>query len=464
MLDATQHSIVWRLRDAARYLGSIIPNMTSEPAPRDQEAWCRHWREAMTPQRMNRLSGAHSAIEDGLKHLIKRNGGSYSRTHELSVLLDELRASAPGVAGSLDNAFNAATEFYGTDTGHADHYHLASLSDYLEEVGTKELYERMRYVELESSVDDPALERLHIEFHYEILCALDEAIQPLYGTIADRVEELARLAFLGGSQLDSLTSQGEASKAAYVGWLEEQDSYVDAIRRLTASRNAIEDEHANRAAIGVCYELTGSEDLALRTIAFALIRCGTVDLRAQRGEIETCVRRPEGAVNDIVSTPAGDDLGYMRHLPTGFWLATDAPHDTSPKWFRTESDARLYLAHLFLVEVHIVTPRGSSSCRVRSPRSLGTPEARASWSVASINFGGFATDKIWLKLWESQHDLRVGEQIEIREEPESPRCWRGRVTDVVCHHVLIGETELLTSPRRGRRGKESDIGVGERSR
>ena len=205
MLDATEHSIVWRLRDAARYLGSIIPNMTSAPAPRDQEGRHRHLREAMTPQRMNRLSIAHSAIEDGLKHLIKSNGGSYSRTHNLCVLLDELRTSNSELVESLDNAFNAATEFYGTDTRHPDHRHLASLSDYLEKSGTRELFELMRYVELDSWIDDPALERVHIEFHYEILCALDEAIQPRYGTIADRVEELARLAFLDGSRFADTT-------------------------------------------------------------------------------------------------------------------------------------------------------------------------------------------------------------------------------------------------------------------
>ena len=454
MLDATEHSIVWRLRDAARYLGSIIPNVTSAPAPRDREGRHRHWREAMTPQRMNRLSIAHSAIEDGLKHLIRSNGASYSHTHELSVLLDELRTSNPGVAGSLDNAFEAATEFYGTDTGYPDYRHLASLSDYLETSGTKELFERMRYVELESSVDDPALERVHIEFHYEVLCALDEAIQPRYGTTVDRVEELARLAFLDGSRVDPLASHGEASRAAYDRWLEEQDSYADAIRRLTTSCNAIEDEHANSAAIGVCYKLTGSEDLALRTIAFALIQCGTVDLPAQCGEVETCVRRPEGAVNDIVSTPAGDDLGYMRHLPTGFWLATDDLQDTYPEWFRTETDARLYLAHLFLVEVHIVTVRGASCYRVRSPHSFGTAATRASRSVAWINWAGFVTDSIWLKLWESQHDLRVGEQIEIREEPEASHYWSGRVTAVDLQNVMIGETKLLSSRPRGSRGKE----------
>ena len=452
MLDATEHSIVWRLRDAARYLASIIPNMTSAPGPRDKEGRHRHWREAMTPQRMNRLSTAHSAIEDGLKHLIKRSGATYSHTHELRVLLDELRGNAPGIAASLDRSFDAATEFYGTDTQNPDHAHLASLSDYLATSGTADLFKRMRYVGLESSIYDPGLEMVHIEFHYEILCALDEAVQPRYGPTADRVEYFARQAFLSSPRLDSVASHGEASKEAYVEWLEEQYTYVDAIRILTASRNAIEDEHANSAAIGVCYELTGCEDdLALRTIAFALIESGLsriVDQPAQHGEIETRVKRPQGARNKIVTTPAGDQLGVMRHLATGFWLATDDPHDTYPEWFRTESDARLYLAHLFLIEVPIVTAHGSASYRMVSPRPLRSPMEREMLSVHWINWAGLGnTDSIWLKLWESQHGLRVGEQIKIRAARESPLYWRGRITSVAGQNVVIGETELLPSCR-----------------
>lgn len=67
--------------------------------------------------------------------------------------------------------------------------------------------------------------------------------------------------------------------------------------------------------------------------------------------------------------------------------------------------------------------------------------------LVRINWAGFGADSFWLKLWESQHDLRVGEQIEIRAEPESPIYWRGRVTDVAGQNVSIGETELRSSRR-----------------
>ena len=446
-LDNVEHSILWRMRDAAQYLGSIIPNLTSTPVARDKEGRHRQLREAITPQRLNRLSTAHSAIEDGLKHLIKSSGASYTHTHELRLLLDNLRICNSRVTETLDDAFQAATVFYGTDTHDPNLCHLASLSDYFDKSGTKEQFERMRYIELESSIDDPALEWIHIEFHYEILCALDECIQPRYGTTAERVEYFARQAFLTGQRFESLALHGEASKEAYVSWLEEQDSFVEAIRQLTASRNAIEDEHANSAAIGVCYDLTGSEDLALRTIAFALVQSSVVDLPAQHGAVETRVWRSEDGFNQVVTTPAGDFLGYIRQLSTGFWLATDDPHDTYPEWFRTELDARLYLARLHLIEVTIVTPRGFSSYGLFISRPNRNRGALDIWMMLEINWAISIRNGIWLKFWELPNDLRVGEHIEVRERPISDMYWCGRIINVTGNNVLLGDTELRSSGR-----------------
>ena len=63
-LDAVGHSILWRIRDAARYLGTIVPAMASSPDSFDdegKEGFQHRLHESMTPQRMNRLLVAHSA-------------------------------------------------------------------------------------------------------------------------------------------------------------------------------------------------------------------------------------------------------------------------------------------------------------------------------------------------------------------------------------------------------------------
>ncbi len=450
LLDTVGHSILWRIRDAARYLGTIVPTMASSSDSFDdegEEGFQHRLHESMTPQRMNRLLVAHSAAEDGFKFLIRRNGARYSKTHNLLTLLNELRACDPSTAKWLDDAFAAVTAFYSTDMSDPDHRHLASISAYLEKVGDPRHFELMRYLELESSVYDPALQYLHIEFHYEILCALDEAIQPHYGTISNRVESLARTEFLRSDRLSSVGSHGEESQDAYARWFEEQSSFVEAMRKLTACRGAIGDQYAGRVASSVCYKMTGHEDLALQAIANGLIRLEP----AQQGEIETRVHRPEEMGNRLVATPAGDVLGNMRPLPTGFWLATDDPSRGSPSWFRTERDARLYLAHMFFGELSVITERGRFRYQVRSKRPHRPPHDRQWMSLHDFNWADPNTGDVLLRLWDARHGLQSGEYIKIDRDAGASRgdlYWCGHVTEVAGHVVYLVETKLRHLPSR----------------
>ena len=447
-MDAVGHSIVWRIRDAARYLGTIVPTMASSRScfgdDEGEEVFQRRLHESMTPQRMNRLLVAHSAAEDGYKFLIRRSGARYSKTHDLMTLLNELRACDPSVAKGLDDAFAAVTAFYGTDTSDPDHRHLASLSTYLEKVGDPRHFELMRYLELESSVYDPALLYMHIEFHHELLCALDEAIQPRYGTISNRVESIAGREFLRSDRLSSVGSHGDESQDAYVRWFEEQSSFVEAMRKLTACRSAIGDQDADRVASSVCYKLTGHEDLALQAIANGLVRSKPT----QQGEIETRVHRQEGISNRFVATPAGDVLGYIRPLPTGFWVGTDDPSRGDPSWFRTEQDARLYLAHMFLGELTFITERGRFRYQARSKRPHRTPHDRQWMSLHDFNWAESNAGEVLLRLWDARHGLQPGEYIKIdwgagASRGDLYRC--GRVNEVAGHVVYLGETEFRHS-------------------
>ena len=446
LLDAVGHSILWRIRDAARYLGTIVPTMASSHDSFDEdegeERFQHRLHESMTPQRMNRLLVAHSAAEDGFKFLIRRNGARYSKTHNLMTLLNELRACDPKAAKRLDDAFVAVTAFYGPDMSDPDHRHLASLSAYLEKVGDPKHFELMRYLELESSIYDPALQYIHIEFHHEILCALGEAIQPRYGTISNRVEFLARREFLRSDLLSSVGSHGEDSQDAYVRWFEEQNSFVEAMRKVTACRSAIGNQHADEVASSVCYKMAGHEDLALQAIANGLVRSEPT----QQSEIETRVHRPEEMGNRLVATPAGDVLGYMRPLPIGFWLATDDLSTGSPSWFRTERDARLYLAHMFLGELSIISERGHFGFRARSKRPHRTPHDRQWMSLHDLNWAESNTGDVLLRFWDARHGLQPGDYIKISKRCRGDLYWCGHVTEIAGHIVYLGETELRHIP------------------
>lgn len=444
-LDAVGHSVLWRIRDAARYLGTIVPAMASSPDSFGddgiEEVFLDRLRESMTPQRMNRLSVAHSAAEDGFKFLIRRSGASYPTTHNLMRLFSKLKACDPSTADLLDNAFAAVTAFYGTEMSDPCHRHLGSISDYLGKVGDDTSFTLMRYLELEWSVRDPALQYMHVEFHHEILCALDEVIQPRFGTIGDRVEYLARREFLRSNLMshDGVTS--EQSWRAYTQWFEEQGSFVEAMRKLTACDGAIGDEYADRVAKSVCNELTGHEDLALQAIAQGLVNSKPT----QQNGVETRAHRPQEAGNWLVTTPAGDALGYMRPTPTGFWLATDDPSQGSPSWFLTERDARLHLAHLFVGELSIFTEHGVRHCRARSRRPHRTPHDRQWMSLHEFNWADPNTGAVLLRMWDARHGLRPGEFIKIDRDvgPSRGRLYQfGHVTDVDGHLVFLGESEV----------------------
>ena len=360
-------------------------------------------------------------------------------------LLNELRACDPSTAMWLDDAFAAVTAFYGTDMSDPHHRHLASISAYLEKVGDPRHFQLMRYLELESSVYDPALRHMHMEFHHEILCALDEAIQPRYGTIGNRVESLARTEFLRSDLFSSEGLHSQDSRDAYTRWFEEQSSFVEAMRKLTACRSAIGHQDADRVASSVCYRLTGHEDLALRTMAYGFVSSEPT----QRGEIETRVHRPDEMGNRLVTTPAGDALGSMRPLPTGFWLATDDPSRGNPSWFRTERDARLHLAHTFIGELSIITERGHLRYQSRGIRPHRTPHNRQWMWLFDFNWADPNTGEVLLRLWDTHHGLQPGEYIKIHRDVGTSRdnsYWCGHVTEVAGHLVYLSETELRRLP------------------
>ena len=63
-------------------------------------------------------------------------------------------------------------------------------------------------------------------------------------------------------------------------------------------------------------------------------------------------------------------------------------------------------------------------------------------SIHQSIWAGSVADGFWLKLWDSRHDLRPGDHIEIRSAPSSDLYWGDRVTHIAGQNVYVGETEL----------------------
>lgn len=450
MLDTAEHLVLSRIEDTARFVASMVISnrafRAGSTTPYSKEAWRRRTREFTIPQEADRLLSAHSTIESGLKYLIKRTGGSYTYTHDLGTLLEELTGSDPRLARSLCDAFDAAIEFYGTDTQDPDYRHLASLPDYLGKAATEEQFKLLRYFELESSLDKLVLQYMYVEFHYEILRALGEVLLPRYGTIEDRVEEMARRTFLDRQRLESLAANSQTCKEVYTRWLEEQGTYLAALRNLDPRERPIGDNHADRAALDVCFELTGSDEIPLRIMAYAQVSSEPI----QRRDVETCIWRIEGTLNRVVTTPARDPIGFTRPLHTGFWVATDDINDTNPAWFRTESDARLYLGNLSLIELRITTGRDSSSYLVVSKKASRGTLKHPSLELDSCNWAESGTGMLWLKLWDSHSDLLLGDHIKVSLDVDDTDqdaipdlCWHGQIAQVAGRDVYVAGARRL---------------------
>lgn len=135
----------------------------------------------------------------------------------------------------------------------------------------------------------------------------------------------------------------------------------------------------------------------------------------------------------------------MRPMPTGFWVATDDPSRSIPWWFRTERDARLFLAHMFLGELSIITERGHIHCQALSKRPHPTPRERQSLWLLDFNWAESIAGAVLLRLWDAHHGLQPGDFVKIDWDvgiSKGDRYWCGPVTEVAGHVVYLSKTEF----------------------
>ena len=123
VMSVEEHTIWFSINDVIRILESA-------PVRSDMVS------KINVSQVMNRAPVAHLSIERALKFLIQKRSGEFTDHHNLHTHFRTLRHCDPDVAEYLDEAFHAATQFYGLNTNVAELKHLESLDAYLPMVGT----------------------------------------------------------------------------------------------------------------------------------------------------------------------------------------------------------------------------------------------------------------------------------------------------------------------------------------
>ena len=114
------------------------------------------------------FSQAHSAIEKGLKALIRQQGEEHPRGHDLGTLFECVKMKAPVQAKYLEDAFTDIVNFYTIDTRRWAHFQ--SLHAYLKEYGGEDRFKAYRYWALENK----DLHHVPLFVQRELLVVLEE--------------------------------------------------------------------------------------------------------------------------------------------------------------------------------------------------------------------------------------------------------------------------------------------------
>ena len=313
--------------------------------------------ELTVMQIMNRVSSAHLSIERAMKFIITEAGGPLIKDHDLPSRLNKLRQYEPESAKFLEEAFGEAVRHYRYNANAAHIKHLKSLETYFEATGSDKVFQEIRYWELTQSTDEILVRQIYLTLHMELLHALKEILlapQRPKDTISARVERAVRSAMSPRREL--IYTEGtdkERSIKAYIEWRRGFKSFREAIT--VASREGI--ANGDEFILGIInkafQQLVTSKDPAVKYFAETL----TV-LPKQHRDAIPCVEwmGPEKYQAGLVSTPGGDELGYIHRRSDGLWNVTPERDDSVQlsAITETQTDARCYLATLFTRRTRLV--------------------------------------------------------------------------------------------------------------
>ena len=397
----------------------------------------------------NRVPMAHLAIERGLKFLIRKHGGEVVHHHNLHKHLRQLREFDPSAVAFLEKTFGDTIAFYGLNPNHRGLGHIRSLNAYLETVGTKKAFDRMRYWELNPEQEESLFRQVWPTIHREILLA----IIILYGsnssegeTITARVERTVHDALFPTERLFySPGSDHEATVKRYIDWILNHPSRQEAITQAYRRDFAIGDEFMNSMLSQAYQSLTQSPDPALK---FLISRIDV--LPSQPRDVIPPIEWSDAQKEQPgkVLTPGGTILGYVQRAQDGIWHIFPLRVGTGSKFVRARSqtDARSYLAQLL-----------SDACNIkvddeaRTIRLVGEPPYRVTKNYGRMRDSADSVDSVpWthkLDCWEKNHGIEPDDTIRVelpnRGEQHIIHAIEGQVTRTNGTELFIEGKDIL---------------------
>ena len=411
-------------------LEDVIDVLQGAPIQRDMVA------QITVVQVMNRIPVAHLSIERAIKFLITEAGGQFDEEHSLEGRLNELNEHDQDAADFLNMAFREAVEHYGYNPNAPYMGHLENLQKYMHETGSNATFQRMRYWELEQSLNDDLIRKIYPSLHLELLHALRELLldpdRPK-DTVKARVERAARAALIDNARGTS----AEDSVDRYVEWLKRHGNLREAMASAVKENFNIGDDYAQETTRTAYAELMESKDPAVRYFAATL---DVLPKQSREAIPDVEWLGPEKERFGKVSTPGGMVLGFIERGSDSLWYITPSRNGlarVSAK-AQTQTDARCYLADLLTRNARIII--GDEERQVR----LVGPEYDLFKRDHGMVTNPWEDTVFEATFWDAEHGLTNGTSIRL----EAPRGNPARVV-----HVLEGTVTEVENQQVFIRGK-----------
>ena len=414
-------------------LEDVIDVLQGAPIQRDMVA------QITMVQVMNRIPVAHLSIERAMKFLITEAGGQFNEEHSLEGRLKELNEHDQEAADFLDIAFMEAVEHYGYNPNTPYMGHLENLQKYMHETRSNTAFQKMRYWELEQSLDDVLIRKIYPSLHLELLHALREILlnpERPKDTVKARVERAAEVALINNASGTS----AEDSFDRYVEWLNQHDNFREAMASAIRKNFNIGDDYSQEITRRAYEELMESKDPAVRYFASTL---DVLPRQSREYSPEVEWLGPENVQFGKVSTPGGKVLEFIERGNDGLWYITPSRNGlvrVSAK-AQTQTDARCYLADLLTRSARVIV--GDEE---RQVRIVGEEYDlfKGDYGMVVNSWEDTADTKepvFEVTFWDAEHALTNGTSLRLEVPRGNParilHVLEGTVTEVKDHRIFV---------------------------
>ena len=373
-------------------------------------------------QLTNRGPIAHLAIERGLKALIFDAGGTEDRIHELHILYNCLKTSDKKSADFLSTAFGDAVQFFGYTVKENRLGHLASIDMYLSKVGTKKVFDAMRYW----SIGIPGkggnlLPFIQLPIHRELLYALwcyfaDKNPNPI--TVSDRVDQKVAHAMFNNRKMiwASEDKEREQSIQWYAKWLMGHRPRRGALQEAVRKDFSIKNNEFIKKTLREAYaELKQSDDPAVKYFINTLAYLSKDSQHRDPHAIPHFEWLNKTQTSGLVKSPGGTDLGFIEKYANGTFgimpciVSSDRGFGLEEGAIaRSLEDAKHYMVNHCTIKIAIKTGKEKEA---KYLRAIGKKfHSKGGWAGETQD----SPEIFQLDFWDDKHGLSSQENISIR--------------------------------------------------